>query len=77
MSDIKKCPSCLGKKEHIGLGMIKKTCKICSGIGYIKSDEQNTRGVILSNKTPPPEPVNLETSIKRKRGRPKKDETRA
>ena len=36
MSKIKTCPTCRGRKEMQGLGMLVVTCKECRGIGWVE-----------------------------------------
>jgi len=32
---MKRCDGCKGKKDIVGLGMLKDKCKVCNGIGYV------------------------------------------
>lgn len=38
-SNLIRCPSCLGKKEIMGAGMIFHKCKPCLGVGHIEHVE--------------------------------------
>ena len=35
----KRCSSCMGKKEIVGLGNMRKKCTACDGVGYVSVDE--------------------------------------
>ena len=32
---MKLCTYCLGKKEYLGLGNLRKKCHVCNGVGFI------------------------------------------
>ena len=36
MSALVRCDACKGKKRTMGMGMIYKDCKACSGLGWVE-----------------------------------------
>jgi RecJ-like exonuclease len=43
MSSVVRCFECAGKKYIIGLGLMRKTCPICNGVGYIEPEEPKSK----------------------------------
>lgn len=41
MSKIKRCLTCGGTKYVMGMGLIKKECSECKGIGHFIVEEEN------------------------------------
>ena len=42
---MKRCDGCKGKKDIVGLGMLKDKCKVCNGIGYVVQSESMSKNV--------------------------------
>ena len=40
MNDLVKCNACKGQKRIMGMGMMKKDCKACKGIGWLEKEEE-------------------------------------
>lgn len=38
MSNLIRCPSCCGRKQLYGAGMIMKDCEACGAIGYVNDE---------------------------------------
>lgn len=38
MSEIIRCPKCLGTKQEIGMGLMLKDCTQCGAVGYIEDE---------------------------------------
>jgi hypothetical protein len=38
MSNLIRCPSCRGRKQLYGAGMLMKDCDLCGAIGYINDE---------------------------------------
>lgn len=34
-----RCFECAGKKYIIGIGLLRKTCPICDGVGFVEHSE--------------------------------------
>lgn len=63
MSDLVKCGACNGQKRIMGMGMMKKDCKACKGVGWLEKEEEKeekdatpTIGDVLTRKRRGPKP---------------------
>lgn len=72
--EYENCPVCFGKKEVLGMGLIKNKCPKCKGVGKIESTRERLSADLTDNdkttaekEQSKPEPK-TEVKVKKKRG---------